>query len=61
MAGRPFRRFLARTDLAIEREGYLTTEKRAERTKLDFLCPIWSSAISPANTAAKHTAHEHKI
>ena len=32
------------TDLATEREGHLTTEKRLERTKLDFWCH-WSSQL----------------
>ena len=32
-------------DLATERERHLTTGKRAERTKLDFRCPICCSAI----------------
>ena len=33
------------SDLATKRERNLTTEKRAERTKLDFRCRIWRSAI----------------
>ena len=33
------------TDLATEGERHLTTGKRAERTKLDFRCPICRSAI----------------
>ena len=32
------------TDLATEREGHLTTEKRLGRTKLDFWCH-WSSQL----------------
>ena len=37
-------------DLAIERERHLTTMgKRAERTKLDFRCPICRSAIGQAS------------
>ena len=35
------------TDLATEREGHLTTGKRAERTKLDFRCPMCRSAALP--------------
>ena len=34
--------------LATERERHLTTGKRAERTKLDFRCPICRSAIGKA-------------
>ena len=37
-------------DLATERERYLTTGKRAKRTKLDFRCPICRSAIGQAKT-----------
>ena len=36
------------TYLATERERNLTTGKRAERTKLDFRCPICRSAIGQA-------------
>ena len=36
-------------DLAKERERHLTTGKRAERTKLDFRCPICRSAIGQAS------------
>ena len=32
-------------DLATERESHLTTGRSAERTKLDFRCPICRSAI----------------
>ena len=35
-------------DLATEQERHLTTGKRAERTKLDFRCPICRSAIGQA-------------
>ena len=38
-------------DLATERERYLTTGKRAKRTKLDFRCPICRSAIGQAKTS----------
>ena len=37
------------TDLATERERHLTTVKRAERTKLDFRCPICRFAIGQAS------------
>ena len=37
------------TYLATERERNLTTGKRAERTKLDFRCPICRSAIGQAS------------
>ena len=37
------------TDLATARERHLTTGKRAERTKLDFWCPICRSAIGQAS------------
>ena len=37
------------TDLATEGERHLTTGKRAERTKLDFRCPICRSAIGQAS------------
>ena len=37
------------TDLATEGERHLTTGKRAERTKLDFRCPIGRSAIGQAS------------
>ena len=33
------------------RERYLTTGKRAKRTKLDFRCPICRSAIGQAKTS----------
>ena len=36
-------------DLATERERHLTTGKCAERTKLDFRCPICGSAIGQAS------------
>ena len=36
------------TDLVTERERHLTTGKRAERTKLEFRCPICRSAIGQA-------------
>ena len=36
-------------DLATRRERHLTTGKRAERTKLDFRCPICRSAIGQAS------------
>ena len=36
-------------DLATEWERHLTTGKRAERTKLDFRCPIYHSAIGQAS------------
>ena len=38
-----------KADLATERERHLTTGKRAERTKLDFRCPICRSAIGQAS------------
>ena len=38
-------------DLAIERERYFTTGKRAKRTKLDFRCPICRSANGQAKTS----------
>ena len=38
-------------DLETERERYLTTGKRAKRTKLDFRCPICRSAIGQAKTS----------
>ena len=38
-----------KTDLATERERHLTTGKRAERTKLDFRCPIFRSTIGQAS------------
>ena len=41
--------FLRQDDLATERERHLTTGKRAERTKLDFRCTIWGSAIGQAS------------
>ena len=42
---------LIRADLATERKRHLTTGKRAERTKLDFRCPICRSAIGELKTA----------
>ena len=36
-------------DLATGRERQLTTGQRAERTKLDFRCPICRSAIGQAS------------
>ena len=36
-------------DLATERERHLTTGKRAERTKLDFRCPICHYAFCKAS------------
>ena len=36
-------------DLATERERHLTKGKRAERTKLDFRCPICRSATGQAS------------
>ena len=36
-------------DLATERKRLLTTGKRADRTKHDFLCPIFDSAIGQAS------------
>ena len=40
---------IQQADLATERERHLTTEMPAERTKLDFLCPIRRSAIGQAS------------
>ena len=37
------------TDLATEGERHLTTGKRAERTKLDFRCPMCRSATGQAS------------
>ena len=50
----PSRRFTdvrleQQVDVATERERHLTTGKRAERTKLDFRCPICHSAIGQAS------------
>ena len=36
-------------DLATERERHLTTGKRAERTKIDFRCPICRCTIGQAS------------
>ena len=36
--------------LVAERERHLTKEKRVERTKLDFRCPIYRSAIGQASS-----------
>ena len=36
-------------DLVTERERHLTTRKGAEKTKLEFRCPICHSAIGQAS------------
>ena len=36
-------------DLVTERERHLTTRKLAEKTKLEFRCPICHSAIGKAS------------
>ena len=41
--------YIYQADLATERERHFTTGKRAERTNLDFQCPICHSAISQAS------------
>ena len=43
-----------KADLAIEWEHYLTTGKSAERTRLDFRCPICRSTIGQSQSFDLH-------
>ena len=53
------------SDLATERQRHLTTGKRAEKTKLDFRCPNWSSHLldlrAPSSTNVPALLLNHAI